>query len=154
MRVAGPDAAFTIRLEPDADSPRRRPANPASAGAPAQALDAPTVRPARGKRSAGSSSNAEAPIDVSSADNPWNEPEPDLIVLKREFSTFDSNPQPNDLKLVVEIAGSALKFDLTVKAALYARAAIVEYWVLDVAGRRLIAHRSPVSGTYTPRWRR
>ena len=49
----------------------------------------------------------------------------------------------------MEIADSALKFDLTVKAALYARAAIAEYWVLDVAGKRLIVHRSPKSGTYT-----
>ena len=93
--------------------------------------------------------NAEAPIDVSPGDNAWNEPEPDLIVPKREFATFDSNPQPQDLDLVVEIADSTLKFDLTVKAVLYARAAIAEYWVLDVAGKRLIAHRSPVSGTYT-----
>ncbi len=44
--------------------------------------------------------NAEAPIDVSSADNPWNEPEPDLIVLNREFETFDSNPQPQDIALL------------------------------------------------------
>src|SRR5579863_910544 len=72
-----------------------------------------------------------------------------LDVLKREFATFDSNPQPQDLDLVVEIADSTLNFDLTVKAALYARAAIAEYWVLDVAGGRLIVHRSPVSGTYT-----
>jgi Uma2 family endonuclease len=93
--------------------------------------------------------NAEAPIDVSPADNASSEPEPDLIVLKREFATFDSNPQPQDLDLVVEIADSTLNFDLTVKAALYARAAIAEYWVLDVAGKRLIVHRDPVSGTYT-----
>jgi Uma2 family endonuclease len=93
--------------------------------------------------------NAEAPIDVSPADNASNEPEPDLIVLKREFETFDSNPQPEDLNLVVEIADSSLHFDLTVRAALYARAAIAEYWVLDVAGKRLIVHRGPVSGTYT-----
>jgi Uma2 family endonuclease len=93
--------------------------------------------------------NAEAPIDVSPGDNAWSEPEPDLIVLTREFAIFDSNPQPQDLDLVVEIADSTLNFDLTVKAALYARAAIAEYWVLDVAGRRLIVHRSPVSGTYT-----
>jgi hypothetical protein len=93
--------------------------------------------------------NAEAPIDVSPDDNSWNEPEPDLIVLKREFAAFDANPQPQDLDLVVEIADSTLKFDLTVKAALYARAAIAEYWVLDVAGKRLITHRSPVSGAYT-----
>lgn len=92
--------------------------------------------------------NAEAPIDVSPGDNKWNEPVPDLIVLKREFATFDANPQPEDLDLVVEVADSSLKFDLTVKAALYARAGIAEYWVLDVAGRRLLAHREPVSGTY------
>jgi Uma2 family endonuclease len=93
--------------------------------------------------------NAGAPIDVSPGDNVWNEPEPDLIVLKREFATFESNPQPQDLDLVVEIADSTLKFDVTFKAALYARAAIAEYWALDVAGKRLIVHRSPVSGTYT-----
>jgi Uma2 family endonuclease len=93
--------------------------------------------------------NAEAPIDVSPDDNASSEPEPDLIVLKREFETFDSNPQPQDLDLVVEIADSSLNFDLTVKAALYARAAIAEYWVLDVAGKRLIFHRDPMSGTYT-----
>jgi hypothetical protein len=93
--------------------------------------------------------NAEAPIDVSPGDNAWSEPEPDLIVLKREFAAFDSNPQPQDLDLVVEIADSTLNFDLTVKAAPYARAAIAEYWVLDVAGRRLFVHRSPASGTCT-----
>lgn len=71
--------------------------------------------------------NAQAPIDVSPADNASNEPEPDLIVLKRDFATFDSNPQPQDLSLVVEIGDSTLKFDLTVKAALYARAGILEY---------------------------
>ena len=93
--------------------------------------------------------NAEAPIDVSPDDNAWNEPEPDLIVLKKEFATFDSNPQPEDLDLIVEIADSSLKFDLTVKAGLYARAAIAEYWVLDVSDKRLIAHRGPMSGAYT-----
>jgi Uma2 family endonuclease len=94
--------------------------------------------------------NTEAPIDVSPADNPTNEPEPDLIVLNREFTSFTSgNPQPRDLSLVVEIADSTLTFDLGTKAALYARAGIVEYWVLDVAGRRLFAHREPAAGKYT-----
>jgi len=93
--------------------------------------------------------DAEAPIDVSPVDNPLSEPEPDLIVLNRECATFVSaNPQPQDIHLVVEIADSTLTFDLTVKAALYARAGIVEYWVLDVTGRRLFCHRSPVSGRY------
>ena len=94
--------------------------------------------------------NAEAPIDVNAADNPANEPEPDLIVLNREFSAFVfSNPQPQDIDLVVEIADSTLAFDLSTKAALYARAGIPEYWVLDVTGRRLFCHRQPSSGRYT-----
>ena len=72
--------------------------------------------------------NPEAPIDVAPEDNPTNEPVPDLIVLKRSFSKFRSaSPQPEDLDLVVEVADTTLTFDLTVKAALYARAQIVEY---------------------------
>jgi Uma2 family endonuclease len=93
--------------------------------------------------------DAEAPIDVSPADNPSNEPEPDLIVLREPCDTFVSgNPKAEDLRLVVEISDSSLRFDLVTKAALYARAGIVEYWVLDVAGRSLVVHRKPESGRY------
>lgn len=46
--------------------------------------------------------NTEAPIDVSPGDNAGNEPEPDLIVLKREYASFDANPQPEDRCLVFE----------------------------------------------------
>src|SRR6266699_1568078 len=91
----------------------------------------------------------ESPIDVAPEDNPSSQPEPDLIVLKRDLSHFTSeNPCPQDLQLVVEVADSTLGFDLTRKAALYARAGIVEYWVLDVAGRRIIVHRDPRGGRY------
>jgi Uma2 family endonuclease len=92
--------------------------------------------------------NAHAPIDVAPEDNPTNEPVPDLIVLRQDQSHFTSNPRPQDLQLVVEIADPTLNFDLTVKAALYARAGVSEYWVLDITGRRLLVHRNPRSGTY------
>ena len=94
--------------------------------------------------------NPEAPIDVAPEDNPTSEPEPDIIVLKRELANFVSgNPRSEDLYLVVEVADTTLQFDLTTKAALYARAGIVEYWVLDVIGKRLIVHRDPRRGVYT-----
>jgi Uma2 family endonuclease len=94
--------------------------------------------------------NTEAPIDVAPEDNPTNQPVPDLIVLKREFSGFQSaTPQPKDLDLVVEIADTSLAFDFTVKGALYARAGIAEYWILDVQGRRLLVHRDPHGGRFT-----
>jgi Uma2 family endonuclease len=92
---------------------------------------------------------AESPIDVAPEDNPTNEPQPDLIALKYDVTTFRStNPKPADLHLVVEIADTTLAFDLKVKAALYARAGILEYWVLDVTRRRLIVHREPQAGRY------
>jgi Uma2 family endonuclease len=93
----------------------------------------------------------EAPIDVAPEDNPTNEPEPDIIVLKRELASFVSagQPRPEDLHLVVEVAHTTLRFDLTTKAALYARAGIVDYWVLDVAGKRMIVHRDPQRGLYS-----
>jgi len=92
--------------------------------------------------------NSEAPIDVAPEDNPTNEPVPDLIVLRQDQSLFTANPRAQDLQLVVEIADTSLTFDLTVKAALYARAGVSEYWVLDVSDRRLVAHRNPRSGRY------
>jgi Uma2 family endonuclease len=91
----------------------------------------------------------EAPIDVAPEDNPTNEPEPDAIVFKLPASAFQTGPpQPSELALVVEVADTTLRFDLTVKAGLYARAGIVEYWVVDVTGRRLIVHREPAPGGY------
>jgi Uma2 family endonuclease len=92
--------------------------------------------------------NPEAPIDVAPEDNPTNEPEPDVIVLRKELSNFRSNPRPEDVLLVVEVADSSLSFDLSVKARLYARAGIAEYWVADVAGRRIYVHRNPSGGQY------
>jgi len=96
-------------------------------------------------------STPRPPIDVAPEDNPTNQPMPDLIVLNRDYIAAgfrSATPQPQDLDLVVEIPDTSLAFDLTVKAALYARAGIAEYWVLDVPGRRLIVHRDPQSGQY------
>lgn len=90
----------------------------------------------------------EPGIDVAQADNPTSEPEPDLIVLNRSFRDLAPRPRPEDILLLVEISDSTLKFDLTVKRDLYARAAIPEYWVVDVNSRQIIVHRHPVAGRY------
>lgn len=92
----------------------------------------------------------EASIDVAPEDNPTSEPEPDLIVTKQDLEYYidRGRPGPDDLQLVIEIADSSLRLDLTTKADLYARAGIVDYWVLDIAARRLIVHRDPQEGRY------
>lgn len=89
----------------------------------------------------------EAPINVAPEDNPASEPEPDIYVAKTRDWPGD-NPKPEHLILVVEISDSTLAFDLGVKAGLYARAGIVEYWALDLNGRRLIVHREPSGSVY------
>ena len=90
--------------------------------------------------------NSETSIDVSPQDNPTSEPEPDIIVLARpSFTIRDLNPRPQDIRLVIEVSDSSIAFEQNTKAKLYARAAVGEYWVLDVRLRRLTVHRDPKS---------
>ncbi len=91
----------------------------------------------------------EAPINVSPEDNPTSEPEPDLVVFKRPASEFTTPKRsPGELSLVIEVSDTTLQFDKKIKAALYARAGITEYWVFDINGRRLGVHRDPRGGEY------
>jgi Uma2 family endonuclease len=91
----------------------------------------------------------ESPIDVSTEDNPKSEPEPDLAVTARSIREYTTNPSPQELRLVIEISDSTLEYDLHVKAPIYARAEIVEYWVIDIPGRQVHVHRAPALGVYT-----
>jgi Uma2 family endonuclease len=91
----------------------------------------------------------EAPIEVDPGDQPLSEPEPDLIALKRSSDPFRLTTPPGaELALVVEVSDSSLILDLTIKAQLYARAGVSDYWVLDVNARRVIVHRQPEAGRY------
>jgi Uma2 family endonuclease len=91
----------------------------------------------------------QLPIEASSADRDRSVPEPDIAVLiqrKAEYGRRD--PRGNELSLVVEVASTSQSFDLTVKACLYARSAVSEYWVMDVEHRALIVHREPDGQQY------
>jgi Uma2 family endonuclease len=71
-------------------------------------------------------------------------PEPDLAVVR-------GNPRehvvhPNSAVLVVEISDSSLAFDAGMKAALYARAGINEYWIVNLIHSQLDVYRKPVIG--------
>ena len=46
-------------------------------------------------------------------------------------------------KRKIEVSVSSLNHDLEVKAPLYARAYVGEYWVVDLERRRLICHQGP-----------
>jgi Uma2 family endonuclease len=91
----------------------------------------------------------EPSVDVAAEDHRTSEPEPDVVVLNRSASEIPGNePEPPDIALFVEVSDTTLHHDLTTKAALYARAGIPEYWVLDLNARRLVVHREPAGGVY------
>jgi Uma2 family endonuclease len=92
----------------------------------------------------------QATIEVGDADPEHNDPEPDLAVTEEPADAYSQrHPGPAELVLVVEVSDTTLRFDRGVKALLYARAGIREYWVLDVGGRALYVHRRPAGDGYS-----
>ena len=79
-----------------------------------------------------------------------SEPQPDLAVLRRraDFYATGERPGPADILLLVEVAGSSLRFDQTVKLPLYARAGIAEVWIVDLQRCVLDAYRKPDGDAY------
>lgn len=74
-----------------------------------------------------------------------SEPEPDVcIVPRREYD----DAHPDVAHLIIEVAGSSLQKDRTVKAALYAESGIPEYWIVNIVDRAIEVHRSPSGGRY------
>jgi Uma2 family endonuclease len=61
-----------------------------------------------------------------------SEPEPDLAVV-RLADARSREHHPRTALLVVEVAGDSLRLDRQTKAALYARAGIPEYWIVNLA---------------------
>jgi len=71
-----------------------------------------------------------------------SEPEPDVAVVRgapRDYLREHSSTAV----LVVEVAHASLRADRTLKARLYARAGIGDYWIVNLVDRVLEVHRSP-----------
>lgn len=95
-----------------------------------------------GAQSAGLRLRVGHPLALSDVD----EPEPDLaVVTDRDYRA--AHPRASDVRLIVEVAGSSLDKDRGPKASRYACAGIAEYWVVDLAGRRVHLHREPRTDT-------
>jgi Uma2 family endonuclease len=82
--------------------------------------------------------------------NESSEPEPDLALLApRDDSYATRHPRPDDVRLVVEVAGTSLDFDRDVKRPLYAQADIPELWIVNLEADRIEVFRSPQKTAYT-----
>jgi Uma2 family endonuclease len=81
--------------------------------------------------------------------NRYNEPEPDLVLLRPQADFYASRiPGPADILLIIEVAESSVDYDREVKAPLYAGAGVPEYWLADLNARRLVCYSDPADGAY------
>lgn len=70
-------------------------------------------------------------------------PEPDLLVVRGSHRDAPAAPAVEDILLVVEVAHHTLAYDRNDKAAVYARAGIREYWIVNLRERQIEIHRQP-----------
>lgn len=75
----------------------------------------------------------------------FSEPEPDISVVP--LGDYRDH-HPTTALLIVEVAVSSIRKDRQLKGSIYARAAIPEYWLIDVKGGTLEVYRQPSSGEY------
>ena len=71
--------------------------------------------------------------------NEYNEPQPDLAVIRpRDYRL--SLPGPGDVLLLVEVSDTTLAYDRSVKLPLYARAGIGVVWIVYLPGWTIECH--------------
>jgi Uma2 family endonuclease len=78
-----------------------------------------------------------------------SEPAPDVAVIQPLDDIYATHhPYPENIFLLVEYAYSSLAKDKEIKRKLYAKAGILEYWIVNLVDRQVIVHRDPVNGDY------
>jgi Uma2 family endonuclease len=78
-----------------------------------------------------------------------SEPLPDILLLERRADFYASGlPEPADVRLLIEVAESSLRYDRLTKFPLYARSGVLEAWLVDAEHRRVEIHRAPTDRGY------
>lgn len=78
-----------------------------------------------------------------------SEPEPDIAVVPGAPRDY-REAHPSRPLLVVEVAGASLGLDRTVKAGLYARADVSDYWIVNLVDRVIEVRQEPVASQSHP----
>jgi Uma2 family endonuclease len=81
---------------------------------------------------------------------PHQEPEPDVALLRPAMKR-GSVPRPEDVLLLIEVAGPSLSYDRDVKLPRYAAAGIPEVWIVALDEAHVEAYRQPKAQGYTER---
>ncbi|MBE9094996.1 Uma2 family endonuclease [Tychonema sp. LEGE 07203] len=78
-----------------------------------------------------------------------SQPEPDIAVVVIDPLDYATHhPTPSEVYLIIEVADSSLAYDREIKAKIYARSGIADYWILNVNERQLHVFREPTEDGY------
>lgn len=81
--------------------------------------------------------------------NDYNEPEPDVALLKfREDFYVGQTPTSEDVLLLIEVSDSTLEYDREVKKKLYAEFGIAEIWIVNLKENTIETFSQPKNGNY------
>jgi Uma2 family endonuclease len=79
----------------------------------------------------------------------WDEPQPDLYLLKPKEDFYTSrHAGPADILLIIEVADSSLDYDSTIKMQLYAETGVPEYWISNLQDDCVISYTDAAGSTY------
>ena len=80
----------------------------------------------------------------------YSEPEPDLVLLKPKANDYrDAFPQAEDILLLIEVADSTLNYDQQIKAPLYARFGIPEFWLINLPQQTVTLFQKPMQDQFS-----
>jgi Uma2 family endonuclease len=73
-----------------------------------------------------------------------SEPEPDMAIVRGAARDYLAHhPEANEIGLLVEIADASLTHDRGFKARIYARAGIIEYWIVNLIDMQIEVYTRP-----------
>jgi len=79
----------------------------------------------------------------------FSEPQPDVALVRwRDDFYRNAHPTPADVLLVVEVADATVETDRAVKMPLYAKAGVVEVWLVNLPEARVEIFSDLAGGTY------
>jgi len=80
----------------------------------------------------------------------YSAPQPDLMLLRPRNDFYrQSNPIPEDVLLVLEISDSTWRYDREIKAPLYARHGVSDFWIVNLRKRELHCFCGPRRGEFS-----
>ena len=82
----------------------------------------------------------------------FDEPEPDISVVRGTSADYRRRiPAPADVAMLVEVSETTLAQDRGEKRAVYARAGIPVYWIVNLVDRQIEVYTRPTGGRYRSR---